>query len=137
MPLRTSLMVLNWIWRTTGGDELAGLPSPAQTRRLLQRERMRSDRTGSPFSVLTLHAADAADPRESMAWLVRFLKRRLRETDEVGWLDNNRLCAILPVTPVTGAATVAADMTANFPPELPALVCRIYAHPLPDFSPEE
>jgi lipopolysaccharide/colanic/teichoic acid biosynthesis glycosyltransferase len=137
MPLRTSLMVLNWIWRTSGGDELAGLPSPAQTRRLLQRERMRSDRTGSPFSVIAFHAADPGDPRESMAWLVRFLKGRLRETDEVGWLDDSRLCAILPVTPVTGAATVVADMTANFPADLPALVCQIYSHPLPDFSTEQ
>ena len=79
-------------------SRLSGLPRrvfvwsslcpPAQFRRVLLRERVRADRTGKPFSLLTFAARERKSAEATLRKLEKILKRRLRCSDEIGWLES-------------------------------------------------
>jgi lipopolysaccharide/colanic/teichoic acid biosynthesis glycosyltransferase len=109
---------------------LRGVLSVPEFRAVLQRERNRSERSHLPFSVLICtvrgEGAEAArsdgnghaaskngsprDPGATSAAVAVVLKQRLRTTDEVGWLDRDRLAALLPYTPIEEAHAVLAAL---------------------------
>jgi lipopolysaccharide/colanic/teichoic acid biosynthesis glycosyltransferase len=103
----------------------ARLPAPAEIRRLVDRERGRADRTGCPLSVVAFMPRSA----EALAQLVGFLRERLRNTDEVGWLDGDRVCAVLPDTPLAGAYKVAEEALVAVAPNFGAVSCTVYTYP--------
>ena len=86
---------------------LRGAPAPARARSVadfrdsLRRECARADRTGREFSLLML----APSPSGASATLA-LLERRLRETDEVGWMEGGAVGALLTDTPREGAQLV-------------------------------
>ncbi len=61
--------------------------------------------------------------------LAKLLPDRLRMTDEAGWLDDDRVCAILPFTPPGGAVKVADDLCLLFPENVPPPICTVFAYP--------
>jgi lipopolysaccharide/colanic/teichoic acid biosynthesis glycosyltransferase len=107
-----------------------GIVSPEQLRFLLERERARADRRNDVFSLLlfSLRDVDRADPARFDP-LIQILKRRLRLTDDVGWLDRDRIGVLLPDTPPAGAWKVADDVIAAYPTELSPPMCEVYAYP--------
>jgi lipopolysaccharide/colanic/teichoic acid biosynthesis glycosyltransferase len=76
----------------------------AELHRLIRKECLRTDRTGQHFSLLVFRVDGRPEP------LIRLLLERLRETDEVGWLDRERVGALLVDTPTDGARIVADDV---------------------------
>lgn len=116
-------------WFRQAENPLSDLLPPAQTLKILERERARTDRSGDRFSVLAF--SPCAREVEEATWrqLARILQERLRSTDEVGWLEDGQLCAILPDTSSTGARKVADDVCCQFTGETPAPICSIYCYP--------
>ena len=105
------------------------LLSPIQVRRLLDVERVRSDRTGESLSlvVFTPRTDDAIDA--TTALLAQSLRTRLRITDHAGFLDDGIICAVLPFTPAAGAWKVADDLCLLFPENVPPPICTVYSYP--------
>ncbi len=103
--------------------------SPGEMARLLDRERDRTDRTGTPFAMVVFLADDGHARREVHAALLRVLATRLRISDEFGRLDRWRVAAVLPATPPAGAWTVADDICLRLPHDLPLPQCEVYAYP--------
>jgi lipopolysaccharide/colanic/teichoic acid biosynthesis glycosyltransferase len=135
-------MLLDWVRQFAGwgggpaGDpEGARLPSRGQFLRLMQRERARADRAGSQFSLLVLGAdrapggAWSGHGRATLHHLLRLLRRRLRVTDDVGWLDRRHLGVILPDTPAWGAWSLVDDLCLAFPTDIPLFHCKVYVYP--------
>jgi lipopolysaccharide/colanic/teichoic acid biosynthesis glycosyltransferase len=109
---------------------LRGVLSVPEFRAVLQRERNRSERSHLPFSVLICairggiadghgsngngrarSAADRGrDPGATAEAVAVVLRQRLRSTDEVGWIDRDRLAALLPYTPIEEAHAVLATL---------------------------
>jgi hypothetical protein len=106
-------------------DDLAELPGPAEMRRLLRRECARAWRTCSTLCVLVYECREG----EAAETLALALRRRLRETDEVGWMDEGRLCAVLPDTPAAGALRAAEDVARSLPIDSPPPACAVYSFP--------
>jgi lipopolysaccharide/colanic/teichoic acid biosynthesis glycosyltransferase len=79
--------------------------SAADFRATLRRECIRADRAGREFSLLVL----SLPPSGTRAALA-FLGRRLRETDEIGWMEGGALGCLLTETPREGAQRVAAQV---------------------------
>lgn len=102
------------------------LPSVEEIQRLLDRERARADRTGSKLSILVFPCENAPD---LVPILVEILRSRLRTTDEVGWLDRDSLCAVLPDTPAAGAWKVADDVAHSLSTDLPFAGYLVYTYP--------
>ena len=85
-------------------DRTRNIHSSETLRRILERERARTDRTGLQFSFVEVDPildgpADAAD----LEPLVEILSRRIRATDVVGMFGERSLGVILHATPVEGA----------------------------------
>lgn len=115
--------------RHRGEAALRSLHSDVEFRRLLARERARSDRTGERFALLAFEAREADSQRSTFRRLAMVLRDRLRITDDAGWLDERRIGALLPCTPAEGAWKVADDVCLRFPlDELPPL-CTVYLYP--------
>ncbi|HEX2080981.1 MAG TPA: sugar transferase [Longimicrobium sp.] len=79
--------------------------SVANFRGCLRRECARADRTGREFSLLVL----APSPSGAAATL-ELLGRRLRETDEIGWMEGGSIGALLTDTGREGAQLVAGEV---------------------------
>jgi lipopolysaccharide/colanic/teichoic acid biosynthesis glycosyltransferase len=118
------------VWRRLSGR---GRPSPLKTadltRAALAVARSAADRTGQCLSVVVFRPRTADAAAATWALLSDVLADRLRMTDEAGWLDDERVCAILPFTPPAGAAKLAEDVCGLFPPGLPKPVCAVYSYP--------
>ncbi len=112
------------------------LHSAARFRVLLQQERMRSVRSGLPFSLLTLaiggensRTGNVASGNGHLARLKRYLKRRLRLPDAVGRLEDGQIGVLLPHTPAEGARVVAANVHSWCIAEGLRVECGIYTYP--------
>jgi lipopolysaccharide/colanic/teichoic acid biosynthesis glycosyltransferase len=129
-------------------------------RRLLEKERMRADRSGIPFSVIRI-APLATAPQHDLPAVVRVLRSRLRLTDEIGRLHREfsselqlredaplvrgwggllpgrtaaatDLGVLLPDTPGSAALRVAADLRRRFAERgLPQPRMDVFVHPKP------
>jgi lipopolysaccharide/colanic/teichoic acid biosynthesis glycosyltransferase len=104
------------------------LLSPPELRRLLARERARTDRTGRAFSMLLFTPTAGMPKDQPFRRLLRLLKRRLRITDEIGILAPDQLAVVLPETPARGAWKVADDLlAASLAAESPH--CEVFTYP--------
>ena len=59
-------------------------------RSLVQRERLRSDRTSADLSLLVLTVHRGRRGKRQVAALANVFRDRLRSTDDVGWLEFHR-----------------------------------------------
>ncbi len=102
--------------------------------RLLQRERRRSDRNGETFSLITMTGRNPNHARKLLPELIGVLYRRLRVTDDVGWIEQGRLGVLLPDTPSAGAWTVVDHVVHLLPKEVLSPICEVFTYP--SFGPE-
>ena len=101
--------------------------SAEEFRTILGRERSRSNRNGHGFSLI---AFDVGSPDTASARrLLHMLTRRVRSTDEVGWLDRRCVGVILPYTLPAGAWKLADDLYQLMSNEISPPVCTVYTHP--------
>jgi lipopolysaccharide/colanic/teichoic acid biosynthesis glycosyltransferase len=114
--------------RTTAAclEDLAAIHAPGQTRMILQRERSRADRSGTPLAVISFALRRSGDANDCLPLLVRMCKKRFRVTDEIGWLNKRRVCAILPCTDAAGAWKVADDICRSFPDDIMPPLCTVH-----------
>jgi lipopolysaccharide/colanic/teichoic acid biosynthesis glycosyltransferase len=106
---------------------------PAFLRDVIEREKGRADRLGQFFSLI-LFDIDPGNGTcgSSIQRLVLALARRVRVTDEMGWLDDNCLVAVLPGTHSEGAGKMAADVDAKVVSEVsgaPFYRYSVYTYP--------
>ena len=96
-------------------EELSGVRTPEETRKLIQRERQRADRTHTELAVLAFTPSSEEQGQSLFAALAGVLRQRIRITDDLGWLANGVLAAVLPHTQLSGARTLCRDVCAALP----------------------
>ncbi len=101
--------------------------SEADFRRVLQRERVMTDRSGRSFSVILLTARDQRP--ETLARMLPYLDRRLRASDELGWLNAAQLGLLLRDTDAVGAGALVRQLTAELTARECAPACRVSTYP--------
>ena len=94
---------------------------------VLDQERARVDRTGREFSLVVF---EGRDPRRARV-LQKILGGRLRASDQVGWMDDQRIGVILTDTPVEGAWKFADDVRRSATADGPPLACSVCSYPSP------
>ena len=84
----------------SGGEthDFRRLYAPERFREAMDRERARSDRWGQPLALLSLGVADRRTGRRTLLQIARILGRRLRLTDEAGWIDRRHIGILMPNT---------------------------------------
>lgn len=109
------------------------LLSVEQMQRVLDRERMRSDRGASSFSLVEF-AFESACKTHELAALAKILRQRIRATDNAGLLNPRRLGVVLPETSAEGAWKLANDISALIPEGVRRPDCHVYTYPWDDDS---
>jgi hypothetical protein len=87
-----------------------GVHSRIRFREILERERLRTYRSGSVFSLLFFDV-ERSDTGPLRGRFVKYLKVRLRATDEIGWNEDHRLSIMLPDTDESGSLALAGEIT--------------------------
>ena len=94
--------------------------------RTLNRETCRSERTGEILSMIVLGCQMAKDFDRDQ--LLDYLQRRLRMTDEVGWLQPGYLAVLLPATGPEEAGKVAHTVAMALGEAHTRFSCRLYSN---------
>jgi len=81
-----------------------------ELRRILQRERARTDRTGNSFSLVVFDIGNTRVDENATVRLTQVLTQRVRSIDEIGWFDRQHISVVLPATPAQGASKLAEDI---------------------------
>lgn len=121
--------LLTRLLRRETHPELVRLPSARNLRRLLERERSRTDRTEAEFALVTLQVEGADQSRSKLAQLVRCLKPRLRAADTLGWLDRNTLALVFPNTTAADAWSMLRSLPEKLGAEAPKFSGDVYGYP--------
>lgn len=95
--------------------------------RVLRREQYRADRNGSVFALLSI-----ALPCDDVRPISDILQRRLRITDDAGWLHLGEIGVLLPETSGQGAWQLARSLAAELPADYPRPEFDVYVHPEPN-----
>jgi lipopolysaccharide/colanic/teichoic acid biosynthesis glycosyltransferase len=98
-------------------------------RQAMERERARADRWEQPLSLLSLGVADGQQGNKTLKHLARVLARRMRLTDEAGWLDSRRVGILLPNTLGWGAWTLAEAICSEIRDAVALPQCKVYCYP--------
>jgi lipopolysaccharide/colanic/teichoic acid biosynthesis glycosyltransferase len=108
-----------------GASASARVHSLADFRGYLRRECIRADRTGRELSLVVL----TPSPSGTSA-LLDLLGRRLRETDEIGWMEGGSVGALLTDTGRDGAQLVAGEVLSRLERDGAApLAHAVYTYP--------
>jgi lipopolysaccharide/colanic/teichoic acid biosynthesis glycosyltransferase len=93
------------------------------------RERVRTDRAGSPLAILVIELPDDRSSARDFLYLSRLLARRLRITDTAGFLTDRRVGVLLPDTSSAGAWKVASDICDVYPVGHARPNCEVFVYP--------
>lgn len=116
----------------------AGPHNTAPFRDLIRKEMCRSDRIGMgcTLAAFDLQPGEGRQPKLTH-YLARVLAERSRITDEVGFLDDGMVAALLPHTPPDGAWKFALDVCHEVEAKMPRPACTIYCYPSGPETPEQ
>jgi lipopolysaccharide/colanic/teichoic acid biosynthesis glycosyltransferase len=118
---------------------LRRIHDPDMLHYIIERERARADRMGQWFSLVLLEIDGRSGADPAVRKLVRVFTRRVRAVDEVGWLNDRCLAAVLPGTPSEGARKLADDIGAAVAAEIPGepfYRCTFWSYPTADIVSE-
>ena len=96
--------------------------------KIIEVERMRSEKARSVFSMLSISASDPAGSAALLCDVIKVLSARIRCYDIMGWMDECRLGVLLPDTPAAGAQTMLGDIIASIA-ERHRFICSITTYP--------
>ncbi len=126
--IRIPKLFPEWLSSAGRGQAREQLFSLEKTQAILDRERMRSDRGGASFTLLTFTFSRHASKRDIDALAVA-LHGRIRLTDDAGHLGPGRIGVILPETPAVGAWKLADSVNDLLPVNVPRPECDVYVYP--------
>src|SRR5690554_6691822 len=113
----------------TGARSVRQLASAEHMNAVIQRETARSDRNSREFSLVLFRVRPGKKHAASTIRLARTILTRARATDEVGWFDDQFLCAVLPDTMASGAWHFAEDVCAIISERAPRPIYAVYSYP--------
>ncbi len=108
---------------------LRSLYTQEQTDLAIHRERCRADRNGQEFSLILFRLPQSIGPSRSAMRVAKTVLSRARATDEIGWFDNETVCAILPDTSAQGAQKFADLVAAGARDSFQVPQVSIYTYP--------
>jgi hypothetical protein len=99
---------LKRLYRSNSSDRAVdGLCTLDAFHRALEKERCRSDRSDHLYSLLVFALPPGNHSNGNLQRIVRQIRKRIRNVDELGWYDDKRLGIILPYTSREGAEQLA------------------------------
>ncbi len=91
--------------------EVNSIYAGVEFRAALAKELDRASRHDHIFSLLVFDVSKSKANNVPVRMLIRLLNSRLRDSDEIGWLDRKRIGVILPYAPDTNASKIAENFS--------------------------
>jgi len=127
------MSLFRWkLWGFPGRSPAAAqsdLLTAGELRRVMERERMRADRSGVPFAVLVFRFQRSQVSADFEAKLAAALKSRLRATDVAGYHEDGNIAAILSATQELGAYVLGDHVADALRSEQGALQYEVFLYP--------
>ncbi len=125
--------------RLNGGPRVDGFCTQKSFNRALEKERYRSDRSDQQYALLVFALPPVNPASSAFQRAIRRIRARIRNVDEIGWYEKNRLGVILPYTTRDGAEKLAEEICALLSPCVPkdaCIDCEIFCY-APNAAAEE
>lgn len=95
----------------------------------LRYERARVDRSDSRFALIALELERYLNDKAGLNKLLHALQKRIRETDQLGWLDDRTVGILLPGTDLEGAWIFAIAFERDHFKHMPPVPFTVYCYP--------
>jgi len=96
---------------------------------ILRYERARADRSGGHFSLVALELDRTLGNTGELKKLLQALRNRIRETDQVGWLDDRTAGVMLSGTDLEGAWIFAVTFERDYFKQMALAPFTVYCYP--------
>jgi oligoribonuclease NrnB/cAMP/cGMP phosphodiesterase (DHH superfamily) len=92
---------------------------------ILVREKARADRNGHGFSLVAIQVTR----NEDISSVVKYLQKKIRAADEIGWFDHNTLGVLLYNTSANGAWQFVNKNRTETEDVCSLFKCSVYSYP--------
>ena len=101
-------------------------------RGLLERECARADRVGLHFALINFDLSYSKNGVASSEHLINLLSKRMRLTDELGWMDDRHIGLLLFDTRLGEACRFANSIRTAISPTIKPIDYNVYVYPADD-----
>jgi len=94
-------------------DPAGSICSERQFHQKLKEERSRTHRNGHEFSLVVFDLEELQLSQKNISRMLEIIQKRIRDIDQLGWYNKNRLGVILPYTTSGGAKEFSKNIMAD------------------------
>ena len=98
--------------------------------RIIEHERARAERNDHCFSLILFDTVAIGLKAGTIGSFAKKIRHRIRQVDQIGWYDNQRIGLILPYTSNVGACQLAAYICSDVEMSYPPSFCHVNTYPL-------
>ena len=98
--------------------------------RIIENERARAERNDHCFSLILFDTVAIGLKPGTVRQFVQRITHRIRQVDQIGWYDNQRIGLILPYTSNVGACQLAAHICSDIEMSYSPDICLVNTYPL-------
>ena len=114
--------------RLRGSRSPRCIKSAEEFLQILKRERARADRYSHEFSLAFFYLENMDSSDDKVRRLSHVIARRVRYTDQVGWLDKSSFTVLLPDTSAQDARKLAHEISNVIAETDSPPACRVYTY---------
>ena len=108
-----TMNIIETIFRLKANREALDINSAERFHAVLKSERFRSDRINKGFSIILFNFSNALKSPDYLISFMNIIKSKIRNYDEIGWFDENRIALLLPETSPENAKKVLNKILAS------------------------
>jgi hypothetical protein len=98
--------------------------------RIIANERARAERNDHCFSLILFDTAAIGLNPGTIGPFTQKIRHRIRQVDQIGWYDRQRIGLILPYTSNVGACQLAAHICSDVEMSYSPSICHVNTYPL-------
>jgi len=98
--------------------------------RIIENERARAERNDHCFSLILFDTAAIGLKPGTIGPFAQKIRHRIRQVDQIGWYDNQRIGLVLPYTSNVGACQLAAYICSDVEMSYSPSICHVNTYPL-------
>lgn len=115
----------------TAKDRASGkICSEEEFIRIIENERARAERNDHCFSLILFDTAAIGLKPRTIGPFAQKIRHRIRQVDQIGWYDHQRIGLILPYTSNIGACQLAAYICSDVEMSFSPSICHVNTYPI-------
>ena len=98
--------------------------------KIIENERARAERNDHCFSLILFDTAAIGLKPGTIGPFAQKIRLRIRQVDQIGWYDHQRIGLVLPYTSNVGACQLAAYICSDVEMSYSPSICHVNTYPL-------